>query len=84
MCLAIAFFNYHFNIDTQNPGAFMFILTVVILSGSLVGGLSGQGFFYYNNLSSVEFINNYILAFFCLIITISYLIQTNTRRFLWI
>ena len=79
MCLGIAFFNYHFGIDTQNPGAFMFILTMVILSGSLVGGLDGQGFFYYNNLSSVQFINNYILAFFMIIISVSYFIQVNTQ-----
>ncbi len=79
MALAISFLNYHFGIDTQNPGAFMFILTGVILSGSLVGGLDGQGFFYYNNLSSVQFVNNYILAFFMIIISVSYFIQVNVQ-----
>ena len=80
MCLAIAFFNYHTGVDTQNPGAFMVILTFVILSGSLVGWIDGTGFFFYtNNLTGIHFLNNYILAMFCIVITFSYLIRTNIQ-----
>ena len=87
MCVSISVLNYHFNIDTMNPGAFMFIIFIVVLMGSMVGGTSSQGFFYFNNLASVEklgeqgatFINNYILAFFCMIISISYWVNVNRQ-----
>jgi len=79
MCVSIAFLNYHFNIDTANPGAFLFILTIVIWMGSIIGGTSSQGFFYFNNLSTNTFINNYLLAFICLIITGSYFLNVNRQ-----
>ena len=84
MALTISALNYQFGNDTQNPGAFLVIMTIVILfgslSGSFVGGeMTGQGFFYYNNLSGNNFINNYILAFFTMIITVAYFINVNRR-----
>jgi len=87
MCVSIAVLNFHFNMDTLNPGAFMFIMTIIVLMGSIVGGTSSQGFFYFNNLANAEklgeqganFINNYILAFFCLIISVSYWVNVNRQ-----
>ena len=84
MALAISVLNFQFGNDTQNPGLFLVIITFVILfgslSGSFVGGeMTGQGFFYYNNLTSSDFINNYLLAFFTLLMTISYFITVNRR-----
>ncbi len=84
MALGISALNYQFGNDTQNPGAFLVVMTLVILmgslSGSFVGGeMTGQGFFYYNNLSGSDFLNNYILAGFTLVITISYFINVNRR-----
>ena len=79
MCLGISVLNYNFGNDTQNPGAFLMIMTIVILMGSIVGGTTGQGFFYFNNLTSANFINNYILSFFTLLITISYFININRQ-----
>jgi len=84
MCLAISTLNYNLGSDTSNPGAFLIIMTFVILmgslSGSFVGGeMTGQGFFYFNNLSGNDFINNYILLGFTLIITISYFLNVNRQ-----
>jgi len=87
MCISLSVLNLHFNIDTMNPGAFMTLLTMIVLMGSLVGGVSSQGFFYFNNLVSISrfgeqgsnFINNYILFFFCFIITISYWLNVNKQ-----
>ena len=84
MALAISALNYQFGNDSQNPGAFLVIMTIVILfgslSGSFVGGeMTGQGFFYFNNLTGNSFINNYILVFFTMVITISYFINLNRR-----
>ena len=79
MCLGISTLNYHFGNDTSNPGAFLVIMTFVILMGSIVGGSTGQGFFYFNNLTGNNFINNYVLAFFTLIITTSYFINVNRQ-----
>jgi len=87
MCISLSVLNLHFNMDTMNPGAFMTILTLIVLIGSLVGGTDSQGFFYFNNLVSIEkfgeqgsnFINNYILLFFCLIISGSYWLNVNRQ-----
>lgn len=79
MCLAISALNYQFGNDTTNPGAFLIIMTFVILMGSIVGGTTGQGFFYFNNLTGTTFINNYILLGFTLVITISYFINVNRQ-----
>ena len=87
MCVSISVLNYHFNLDTMNPGAFMFILTIIVLMGSMVGGLDSQGFFYFNNLASADklgeqganFVNNYILVFFCMIISVSYWVNVNRQ-----
>jgi len=87
MCLGISALNYNFNIDTQNPGAFLLIMTGFIFFGSLIGGTTSQGLFYFNNLitsdtlsDSVKIVvNNYLLAFICGLITISYYINVNRR-----
>ena len=80
LCLLISFLNFHLNMDTSNPGAFLSILTAIILIGSLAGETgagTSPGLFYFNNLSSSVFLNNYILAFICLIISGSYWLNTN-------
>ena len=79
MCLGISVLNYNLGSDTSNPGAFLIIMTFVILMGSIVGGTTGQGFFYFNNLTGTTFINNYILLGFTLIITISYFLNVNRQ-----
>ncbi len=54
------------NYDGSYPGAFAIAITIMIWMGSLAGGLTGQGFFYYSYLfgtsQTANFMNNYILA----------------------
>ncbi|MFA5397756.1 MAG: hypothetical protein WC346_17235, partial [Methanogenium sp.] len=78
LAIAISFFNYHIGGDSTNPGAFIIFLFVFILMGSLVGGINGQGLFYYNNLfGSASFLNNYILAFITGIMALAYFLNVN-------
>jgi len=87
MCIAIATLNLNFGIDTTNPGAFLLVMTGMIWAGSMVGGTTSQGLFYFNNLISNpalsdtirNVINNYILAFLCSINTLTYYITINRR-----
>jgi len=87
MCLAISTLNYNFNIDTTSPGAFLIVMSGFILIGSLVGGTTGHGLFYFNNLvtnpglseTMRNVINNYILAFLCILNTLTYYITINRR-----
>lgn len=80
MCIAISALNFTLgNPDSQNPGAFLVIMTVIILGGSMIGGLTGQGLFYFNNLFASTFINNYLLAMICIIISVSYFINVNRQ-----
>ncbi len=80
MCIAISFLNYNFNADSLNPGAFMTLLTVVIVMGSLVGGTDSAGLFYFNNLSGSTIFNNYILAIISGVMTLGYFIGINRRN----
>jgi hypothetical protein len=78
LAIIISFANLQLgNVDSSNPGALLLFMTTVVLLSSMVGGISGQGLFYYNNLSSYTFLNNYILAAFCIIISGSYFINVN-------
>ncbi|MFI5405058.1 MAG: LamG-like jellyroll fold domain-containing protein [Nitrososphaerales archaeon] len=49
--------------DGANPGIFIYALGGLVVIGSLIGGLSGEGLFFYSNLTPFHFLNNYILAF---------------------
>lgn len=66
--------------DGSNPGIFIYLVAVVIIILSLVGGLSGEGFFYYSNLTPFHFINNYILAFTMLMVSIGYYCMLSRRQ----
>lgn len=77
LAIAISFFNYQIGGDSANPGAFITFLFAFILLGSLVGGTTGQGLFYFNNLSSSTFLNNYLLVFITGIMAVSYFLNVN-------
>lgn len=66
--------------DGTNPGIFMWIIGIIIILGSLVGGISGEGFFYYSNLTGFHFLNNYILAFTMIMMMIGYWCMLNRRQ----
>jgi len=79
MCLFICIFNAYTGMDNANPGAFMIFLTAVVFIGSIANGGTGQGFFYYNNLSNYTFMNNYILLILLSFITMAQVINTNRQ-----
>ena len=83
MCIGIAVLNYHFNMDSMNPGMFLTILTFFVVMGSIIGGFSptvaSHGLFYYNNLSTNEYINNYLLAGIMMIISFASFLNVNRQ-----
>ena len=83
MCVSISVLNYHFNMDSMNPGMFLTLLTFFIIMGSIVGGanptVASHGIFYYNNLTTNAFINNYLLAGICMLITLSSFLNVNRQ-----
>ena len=83
ICIGISVLNYNFNMDSLNPGMFLSILTFFIIMGSLIGGtnptVTNHGLFYYNNLTTSGFINNYLLAFICTIISFSSFLNVNRQ-----
>ena len=79
MCILLAVGNSYSGMDTSNPGYFLTIMTFVIWMGSLPGGYTGEGFFFYNNLTGIALFNNYILALIMTVITIGHFI-TSARR----
>ena len=54
-------------------------MTVIIWLGSLVGGLTSSGLFYFNDLTGVVVLDNYLLAFICSIISGAYFLNVNRR-----
>ena len=83
LCVCISILNYNFNMDSMNPGMFLTILTFFIIMGSIVGGTNptaiSHGLFYYNNLTTSAFVNNYLLAFICTIISFSSFLNVNRQ-----
>ena len=85
LAIVLALFNkFSGNYDGQYPGAFAIAITVIIWMGSLAGGLTGQGFFYYSYLfgSSIgaNFLNNYILAILSTLMSLTIVMATMRRQ----
>ena len=75
MCLV----NWFTGADSVSPGSFMIFMTAIVFMGSIVSGPTGEGFFYFNNLSKYVFINNYILFILLGFITIGQIINTQRQ-----
>jgi hypothetical protein len=80
LCLLIAAFNKMTGYDSANPGFFLFLLSMVIFIGSVAGGRTGEGWFYYQGLTPIHFINNYILAIYMLFIMLAYILNIERRN----
>ena len=85
LAIIIALFNKAYgNYDGQYPGALAIAITVLIWTGSLAGGLTGQGFFYYSNLfgnsATARFMNNYILAILSSFMAATIILATTRRN----
>ncbi len=65
--------------DSSNPGIFIYVLGGIIIIGSLIGGVGGEGLFYYSNLTPFVFINNYILAFTMVMVMAGYWASVSRR-----
>ncbi len=85
LAIILALFNKSIgNYDGQYPGAFAIGITIMIWMGSLAGGLTGQGFFYYSglfgNTNVANFMNNYILAILSSFMAASIVLATARRN----
>lgn len=84
LAIGLALFNrFTGSYDGQYPGAFALAITALIWMGSLAGGLTGQGFFYYSGLfgtsATAEFMNNYILAILSTFMSAAIMMATARR-----
>jgi hypothetical protein len=68
--IVLAVFGRITGYDAQNPGIFLFMLTFIVGLGTFSNGLSGQGYFYYSNLTPWSLINNTILFVTMMMISI--------------
>lgn len=66
--------------DGANPGIFIYIVGGLIVVGSMIGGLTEEGYFYYSNLTPFHFLNNYILAFTMIMLMIGYWCMLSRRQ----
>jgi len=95
MTIMFAFFNRISGYDSSNPGAFLLIMSIVILLGSAVGGLTGEGIFYIKMVSEssagpeiystaqsgmAHLVNNYIIAMNMALVTIGYWFSVSRRQ----
>ncbi len=80
LAIGIATFNKLTHFDTSNPGAFLIFLTAVIFMGSIAGHDGLNGFFYLDNFGSSEFINNYILVGYMLMISITHYLGVQLQK----
>jgi len=80
MSIFIALFNKYTGYDSSNPGAFLIFMTVVVLLGSMAGYPSSEGFFYLDNFTDSYWINNYIFAFYMILILTSHYIGVNLQK----
>lgn len=80
MAIAIALLGKFTGYEAQAPGSLMWIVFAVVAIGSLAGGVSGEGLFYYDGLTAFHFINNYILAGVVTIWMVGYYFSINRRQ----
>ena len=80
MAIMIAVFNKITHFDTSNPGAFLIFLTAVIFIGSIAGHENLNGFFYLDNFGVSDFVNNYIILGYMLLITITHYVGVQLQK----
>jgi hypothetical protein len=66
--------------DAQNPGVFLLFLTVVVAFGTFSDGLTGQGYFYYSDLTPWVFFNNIILLLTVGVFSIGYWASVTRKQ----
>lgn len=79
-CILFTIFGKFTGYDALNPGLMISALTAIVVFMSAVGGKSGEGYFYYDGLTSIHFINNYFLASILIIYTVGYWVNLQRRQ----
>ena len=72
MAIILTIFGRLTGYDLENPGSFLIFITILIALGTFANGITGPGFFYYNNLTPVPFLNNSILLITVGLFTVGY------------
>lgn len=80
LCLLLSAFNKFTGYDSANPGAFLVVMTSIIFVGSLAGGRTGEGWFYFSGLTPWVIVNNYFLAFHLLLVLLTYFFNIQRRN----
>ena len=80
MAIVLTIFGRLTGYDAQNPGAFLILITGLIMIGTFANGITGPGFFYYNQLTPVPFLNNAMLFITVGFFTLGYYLSL-TRRY---
>ena len=88
LAIVLAILNFYTGYDTAYPGAFLYIMTGIVLIMSAINGVAGPGYFYLYGATNFEvagsayfsqIINNWIIALHFLFLTAIYWFTTNKR-----
>ena len=86
LAITLAILNFFTGYDTAYPGAFLYIMTAIVLIMSAVNGVTGPGYFYLNGATNAQLggafrsiIDNWLLAIHFVLLTAIYFFTTNKR-----
>jgi hypothetical protein len=95
LAIILAILNFYTGYDTAYPGAFIYIMTIMVLILSSVNVITGQGYFYLRGATAGSylcnyiptttacfastFFDNYILFFLFGLLSLIYFFTTNKR-----
>lgn len=92
LAIVLGALNFFTGYDTAYPGAFIYIVTIIVIIMSFVNGFSGPGYFFLNGASNPHlfclsstpcdfsrFFDNWIIAGHFVLLSIIYFFTTNKR-----
>lgn len=87
MAILLAILNFYTGYDTAYPGAFIYIVTAIVVILSAIGGFAGQGWFYLDGAISSDYVgtyaskifDNWIVAIHFVLLSLIYFFTTNKR-----
>lgn len=85
--IVLAILNFYLSYDTAYPGAIIYVVTAIVFVLSAVGGVTGPGYFYlegatnstYLGTTFASIINNWLIAFHMVLLSIIYYFTTLKR-----
>ena len=78
--IILAFLNVTFNFDLVNPGIALFGLPFIFIIMSAANGLFGHGYFYVERATGFVWFDNYVLAFYSLLMAIGFYFASLRRE----